>query len=105
MDPDYQGSNAKDQTGDSGHTEHANHDLGSRDAVAVTSVRSYDRVSSGADSAARDQRKQPPLRDGSGANFKKRSARALGRPGETESLACEIGPKFKICTRSCWTIS
>jgi len=38
--------------------------------------------------------------EGSGANFKKgrrADSRALG---ERESLACEIGPKFKLCTRS-----
>ena len=32
--------------------------------------------------------------------FQKRSARGPGRLGERESLACKIGPKSKLCTRT-----
>src|SRR3984893_19009566 len=38
---------------------------------------------------------------GSGANFKKGRRADPGALGERESLACHIGPKFKLCTRSC----
>jgi hypothetical protein len=41
-----------------------------------------------------------PLDDGSGANFKKGRRADPGALGERESLACQIGPKFKLCTRS-----
>src|SRR5271166_5481092 len=41
-----------------------------------------------------------PQADGSGANFKKGRRADPGALGERESLACQIGPKFKICTRS-----
>ena len=37
---------------------------------------------------------------GSGANFKKGRRADPGALGERESLACQIGPKFKLCTRS-----
>jgi hypothetical protein len=37
---------------------------------------------------------------GSGANFKKGRRADPGVPGERESLACQIRPKFKLCTRS-----
>src|SRR5271165_1934069 len=37
---------------------------------------------------------------GSGANFKKGRHADPGALGERESLACQIGPKFKLCTRS-----
>jgi hypothetical protein len=37
---------------------------------------------------------------GSGANFKKGRRAEPGALGERESLACQIGPKFKLCTRS-----
>jgi hypothetical protein len=39
---------------------------------------------------------------GSGANFKKGRRADPGALGERESLACQIGPKFKLCTRSCY---
>ena len=38
--------------------------------------------------------------EGSGANFKKGRRADLGALEERESLACQIGPKFKLCTRS-----
>jgi hypothetical protein len=38
--------------------------------------------------------------DGSGANFKKGRREDLGALGERESLACQIGPKFKLCTKT-----
>src|ERR1700730_17132941 len=38
--------------------------------------------------------------DGSGANFKKGRRADPGALGERESLACQIGPKFKLCTRT-----
>ena len=37
---------------------------------------------------------------GSGANFKKGRRADPGALGEREPLACQIGPKFKLCTRS-----
>src|SRR5271165_3060161 len=37
---------------------------------------------------------------GSGANFKKGRRADPGALGERESLACQSGPKFKLCTRS-----
>ena len=37
---------------------------------------------------------------GSGATFKKGRRADPGALGERESLACQIGPKFKLCTRS-----
>jgi len=37
---------------------------------------------------------------GSGANFKKGRRADPGALGERESLACQIGPKLKLCTRS-----
>ena len=37
---------------------------------------------------------------GSGANFKKGRRADPGALGEMESLACQIGPKLKLCTRS-----
>ena len=37
---------------------------------------------------------------GSGANFKKGRRADPCALGERESLACQIGPKFKLCTRS-----
>ncbi len=40
---------------------------------------------------------------GSGANFKKGRRADLGTLEERESLACQIGPKFKLCTRSYWS--
>jgi hypothetical protein len=40
------------------------------------------------------------LSKGSGANFKKGRRADPGALGERESLACQIGPKFKLCTRS-----
>ena len=39
---------------------------------------------------------------GSGANFKKARRADPGALGERESLACRIGPKFKLCTRTAW---
>ena len=39
-------------------------------------------------------------RRGSGANFKKVRRADPGALGERESLACQIGPKFKLCTRT-----
>ena len=39
-------------------------------------------------------------RKGSGANFKKGRRADPGALGERESLACQIGPKFKLCTRT-----
>jgi len=33
---------------------------------------------------------------------KKLGARTRGALGERESLACQIGPKFKLCTRTAW---
>jgi hypothetical protein len=41
-----------------------------------------------------------PSLKGSGANFKKGRRADPGALGERESLACQIGPKFKLCTRS-----
>jgi hypothetical protein len=41
-----------------------------------------------------------PVYNGSGANFKKGRRADPGALGERESLACQIGPKFKLCTRS-----
>ena len=38
--------------------------------------------------------------EGSGANFKKGRRADPGALGERESLDCQIGPKFKLCTRS-----
>jgi ParB family chromosome partitioning protein len=38
--------------------------------------------------------------EGFWCKFQKRSARGHGALGERESLACQIGPKFKLCTRS-----
>jgi hypothetical protein len=38
--------------------------------------------------------------DGSGANFKKGRREDLGALGERESLACQIGPKFRLCTKT-----
>ena len=37
---------------------------------------------------------------GSGANFKKGRRADPGALGERESLACQIGPTFKLCTRT-----
>ena len=39
-------------------------------------------------------------KDGSGANFKKGRRADTGALGERELLACQIGPKFKLCTRT-----
>src|SRR5271166_1932705 len=39
-------------------------------------------------------------KDGSGANFKKSRRADLGALGERESLAWQIGPKFKLCTKT-----
>jgi L,D-transpeptidase-like protein len=39
--------------------------------------------------------------EGSGANFKKGRRADPGALGERESLACQIGRKFKLCTRTC----
>src|SRR5271165_4791400 len=41
-----------------------------------------------------------PTFSGSGANFKKGRRADPGALGERESLACQIGPKFKLCTRT-----
>src|SRR5271165_2796715 len=41
-----------------------------------------------------------PSSQGSDANFKKGRRADPGALGERESLACQIGPKFKLCTRS-----
>jgi hypothetical protein len=38
--------------------------------------------------------------EGSGSNFKKGRRADPGALGERESLACQIGPKFKLCTRT-----
>src|SRR5258708_29190385 len=38
--------------------------------------------------------------DVSGANFKKGRRANPGALGKRESLACQIGPKFKLCTRT-----
>jgi hypothetical protein len=40
--------------------------------------------------------------EGSGANFKKARRADPDALGERESLACQIGPKFKLCTRTAW---
>ena len=42
----------------------------------------------------------PDSPQGSGANFKKVRRADPGALGERESLACQIGPKFKLCTRT-----
>jgi hypothetical protein len=44
--------------------------------------------------------REAPLPVGSGANFKKGRRADPGALGERESLACQIGPKLKLCTRS-----
>ena len=41
-----------------------------------------------------------PSSQGSGANFKKGRCADPGALGERESLACQIGHKFKLCTRT-----
>jgi len=45
---------------------------------------------------------KPPPQPGSGANFRKGRRANPGALGKRESLACQIAPKFKLCTSTLW---